>query len=522
MLIANIIFWAMYALLWFAVVRYDVHMFQHNSYREERYARWFKGGYKYARAAMIAVLAIVGVLSFVNVDVFYGVASALMAAMAIAEFRTTYKKPIVYTMRVKRLFATAAIVSGGVIAISLIFTPRYAATIALATLALPVVMLVANLLNKPLEAAISRWYYNDAKRILRSMPNLTIIGVTGSFGKTSTKHYLYRILSEKYNVLMTPGNFNTTLGVIRTVREYLKPHHQIFIVEMGAKQVGDIKEICDLVHPTIGIVTAVGEMHLETFHTQENILRTKFELIDALPADGLGVVNLDSEPIAGRSMSHRCKVLGYAIDNTKADYQAENINYSAADTSFAIKTDEALREGYTTRLAGRGNILNLLAAVAVADHLQVSEAMQKRAMRQIEQIEHRLSVKRTAGGVTIIDDAYNSNPTGAKMALEVLRDFRRAEGGRRIVVTPGFVELGERQAELNHELGEVIASACDIAIVVNKVNREAISSGIAEAGFNTQNLIEADSFAEASARLATMLRAGDVVLYENDLPDSFK
>ena len=124
--------------------------------------------------------------------------------------------------------------------------------------------------------------------------------------------------------------------------------------------------------------------------------------------------------------------------------------------------------------------------------------------------------------MTIIDDAYNSNPTGAKMALEVLRNFRRMEGGRRIVVTPGFVELGERQAELNKELGREIATACDIAIVVNKTNRDAISSGITEQGFDKTNLIEADSFAEASAKLSQMLRAGDVVLYENDLPDSFK
>ena len=519
MLIENIIFWPLYALLWAAIVRYDVHMFQHNSYREERYARWFRGGYKFGRAAIIAALALVG---FFSNPVFIGFSVVFMSVIAWQEFRTTYKKPIVYTMRVKRLILSAAVLSGGVIALAEIFTPHIAMPIALALLVLPVVMLTANLLNKPMEAAISRWYYNDAKRILSSMPQLTIIGVTGSFGKTSTKHYLYRILSEKYNVLMTPGNFNTTLGVIRTVREHLKPHHQIFIVEMGAKQVGDIKEICDLVRPTIGIVTAVGEMHLETFHTQENILRTKFELIDALSADGLGVVNLDSEPIAGRLMQHKCRVIGYAIDNTSADYLAQEINYSTSDTSFAIKTADTLREGYTTHLAGRGNILNLLAAVAVADHLQVSEAMQKRAMRQIEQIEHRLSVKRTAGGVTIVDDAYNSNPTGAKMALEVLRNFRRMEGGRRIVVTPGFVELGERQAELNRELGREIATACDIAIVVNKTNREAISAGITEQGFDLSNLIKVDSFAEASTRLAQMLRAGDVVLYENDLPDSFK
>ena len=120
---------------------------------------------------------------------------------------------------------------------------------------------------------------NIGGRFVWDWPNLRVIGITGSYGKTSTKTFLHALLSVKYNVLMTPGNFNTTLGVIRTVREHLKPHHQVFIVEMGAKQTGDIKEICDLVHPTIGIVTAVGEMHLETFHSVENVRRTKFELI---------------------------------------------------------------------------------------------------------------------------------------------------------------------------------------------------------------------------------------------------
>ena len=143
-------------------------------------------------------------------------------------------------------------------------------------------------------------------------------------------------------------------------------------------------------------------------------------------------------------------------------------------------------------------------------------------MRQIEQIEHRLSIKRTAGGVTIIDDAYNSNPTGAKMALEVLHHFSRPADARRIVVTPGFVELGARQAELNRELGRDIAAACDIAVVVNLTNREAISAGLKDAEFPEGQIILADSFAEASATLAQQLRVGDVILYENDLPDSFK
>ena len=519
MLLENIIFWTFYTLLWVAVVRYDVHMFQHNSYRVERYARWFMSGHKFVRAGVIAALALAA--CWAN-TIFYVVAALLMAWLAWREFRTAYKKPIVYTMRVKRMFLTAAIVTAVAIAVAIILIPKHAYVVALALLVAPVVMLLANLINSPLEAAISRWYYNDAKRILRSMPDLKIIGVTGSFGKTSTKHYLYRILAEKYNVLMTPGNFNTTLGVIRTVREQLKPHHQIFIVEMGAKQVGDIKEICDLVHPTIGVVTAVGEMHLETFGSLENVRKTKFELLDALPSDGLGVVNMDSEPIASAALPTHCKMLGYAVDNLSATYRAQQIDYTPTQTSFAIEANGALREGYSTHLAGRGNILNLLASVTVADYLGVSEAQQKRAMRQIEQIEHRLSIKRTAGGITIIDDAYNSNPAGAQMALEVLRDFQLIEGARRIVVTPGFVEMGESQYRNNKELGTRIAASADIAIVVNRTNRDAILTGVQEAGMEKQHIILADSFAEASARLATIMRAGDVVLYENDLPDSFK
>ncbi|MBR2629479.1 MAG: UDP-N-acetylmuramoyl-tripeptide--D-alanyl-D-alanine ligase, partial [Alistipes sp.] len=392
----------------------------------------------------------------------------------------------------------------------------------LVILALPIVMLTANLLNKPWEALIARWYYNDAKRILRSMPDLTIIGITGSFGKTSTKHYLYRILSEKYNVLMTPGNSNTTLGVIRTIREYLKPHHQIFIVEMGAKQRGDIKEICDLVNPSIGIVTAVGEMHLETFGSIEGVLKTKFELIEALPTSGLGVINIDSQPIADAHLKHHCNTITYSVENSDADYRATEVNYSPHATSFGVNVKGDVSEGYVTHLAGRGNILNLLAAIAVADELKVPASMQKRAIRQIEQIEHRLSIKTTAAGITIIDDAYNSNPAGAQMALEVLRDFKLKEGGRRIVVTPGFVEMGESQQRNNRQLGRNIAESADWAFVVNKVNRDAIVQGLNEREFAAERLVIADSFAEASEKLAQMMISGDVILYENDLPDSFK
>ena len=277
-----------------------------------------------------------------------------------------------------------------------------------------------------------------------------------------------------------------------------------------------------MVHPSIGIVTAVGEMHLETFGSIEGVLKTKFELIDALPASGLGVINIDSQPIADAHLKHHCNTITYSVENSDADYRATEVNYSPHATSFGVNVKGDVSEGYVTHLVGRGNILNLLAAIAVADELKVSASMQKRAIRQIEQIEHRLSIKTTAAGITIIDDAYNSNPAGAQMALEVLRDFKLKEGGRRIVVTPGFVEMGESQQRNNRILGHHIAASADWAFVVNKVNRDAIVQGLNEREFAAERLVIADSFAEASEKLAQMMTSGDVILYENDLPDSFK
>ena len=152
---------------------------------------------------------------------------------------------------------------------------------------MPFLVLLANLINRPVERAIDRYYINDAARILRQMPELKIIGVTGSYGKTSVKYFLSALLSVRYNVLYTPGNYNTTLGVVRTVREQMKPFHEIFVCEMGARETGDIKEICDLVHPEYGIITSIGPQHLQSFHTIDNIIATKFELADAVPPSGM-------------------------------------------------------------------------------------------------------------------------------------------------------------------------------------------------------------------------------------------
>ena len=461
-------------LLWVAMWRYAIIMFQQNSYKPKRYLTWARG--KVFRPF----------------------------------WQRNFKVKFVMTPRMVRLT-----VVGSLIFVGLALLSPWAAVAAV--VCCDAVLLLANLIVSPVEAAIRKWYLNDAARMLRERPDLVIVGVTGSYGKTSTKNYLYRILSEKYNVLVTPGNFNTTLGVVRTVREQLKPYHQVFIVEMGAKQVGDIKEICDLVHPTIGIVTSVGQMHLETFKTFGNIQRTKFELVRSLPSDGLGVINEDSEGIATYGdIPTGCRIARYGVKSSDVDYRAENLSFSSSGTDFDVNGVH-----FHTSLVGDCNILNILAAIAVGDALGVSARQQQIAVSKLQQVEHRLSVS-VKGGMTILDDAYNSNPEGARMALDVLDRMKLPQGAKRIVVTPGFVELGSRQQEEDRLLGREAARVADILIIVNRYNREAILSGAREEGMPEDRIICADNLAQAVRSISTLASPGDAILYENDLPDTFK
>lgn len=511
-------------------LRRDLMMLQQNSYYNKRYLNWLRESGDTTSAwritALIVFFVCIGPLSSRFIALLLAGTFGAVTALRLATAK--YKKPLVWTARAKRIYAVQAVLTvlsvyaaimlfGGIGAEGSIYAAAMA--VLLCYCASHILTPLANLLLNPVEAAIRRRFIRDAERRLRAMPDLKIVGITGSYGKTSTKHYLHRILSEQFDTLMTPGSFNTTLGVVRTVREYLKPYNEVFIVEMGAKNVGDIREICDIVRPSIGVVTAVGPQHLESFGSIANVQRAKFELIDALPADGMAFVNDDFEYIAGRRVDNvRCE--RYTChDAPGAAWRASDITYAHDGTSFTVNGPDGYALRLHTRLLGEANISDLLAAVAVARSLGVTDERIRYAVQQIQPVEHRLSIKRTPGGITIIDDAYNSNPVGSRMAMEVLGGMT---GGRRIVVTPGMIELGERQHELNAELGRHIARNCDHAIIVGRYNREALTEGIdaeRQAGVTTHVV---DSFAEAQSVLAALAVSGDTVLYENDLPDTFK
>lgn len=512
----------------------DIHIFQQNSYRPERYMRWLKKNFMPAWRLMDVALLFLLLSTLLKPLVTGVIVSIVLIVKMAVLLRAKYKKPLVFTKRVWRLYACVGILAlaavlpfclqtyfdaGSIEEVSLTFRTADTVILGLSVFSWAVMLLSAYIMT-PVERHINNGFRKDAIKRLESMPDLKVIGITGSFGKTSTKHYLHRILSEKYDTLMTPGSFNTPMGVIRTVREMMKPYHEVFICEMGAKQKGDIKEICDIVHPQMGIITAVGPMHLETFHTIENVQSTKFELADALTADGLIVVNDDFEYCANRDVPNvECK--RYAVtDTSNADYVAEDVDYTPSGTYFTVKGKDGMELKLHTQLIGECNISNLMAAVIMALRLGVEPERIRYAVSQIEQVEHRLNVKRTAGGVTIIDDAFNSNPEGSRMAVDALSRFTQ---GRRIIVTPGMVELGSKEFELNRALGRHIAEKLDVAIIVGQYNREALLKGIEDAGkLPEKSIVPVDSFAEAQQYLSGFLRSGDTVLYENDLPDTFR
>ncbi len=501
-------------------------MFQQNSYRPERYRRWLSESGDTTSGWHLCGLIVffIGLTPFSPRPASVALMGIFSLLCGLTFVRRKYKKPLVMTMRARRIYITSLIIAALVAGACMLLFKAPLLALCEALLGCwcmsHVLILGANAVLSPLEKSITRRYYDEAKTILRSMPGLRIIGVTGSYGKTTTKHYLYRILSEQFDTLMTPGSYNTTLGVVRTVREMLKPYHQVFIVEMGAKNIGDIKEICDLVEPWGGIVTAVGPQHLESFKTIENVQATKFELVDSLPSDGLAVINNDFERIADRPVKN-VKCIRYAVKNTEgADYVAEDISYGPDGTRFTV-VDKSTghRLALRTHLVGECNISNLLGAVAMARYLGVPDDRIAYAVEKIEQVEHRLSIKRVPGGLTIIDDAFNSNPVGSAMALDVLAAMQQ---GKRFLITPGMIELGDEQFELNRAFGEKAASSCDIAIVVGEYNREAILRGLEDGGMPTEAIRPVDSFAQAQQLLTSMASAGDTVLYENDLPDTFR
>ena len=533
-------------------IRFFSHMLQLSSYQNPGYFRFLRKNI----VRHVLPWPVAGVLLALCLSRFseiWWILSVIYAlALTILYFPRKQKKKFVVTPRIRRLFVTIAclfyvnVMIGK--SVSQQTAPSEYPPLALAMVyfvaisLLPFTVALANRINQPVEQSVNNGFIKDAVRILQEQPSLRIIGVTGSYGKTSVKYYLTTVLSEQFNVLMTPESYNTPMGVVRTIREQMKPVHEIFVCEMGARHVGDIKEITDFVHPDDGILTAIGEQHMETFFTQENIVKTKYELLDAVAqkkSTNLKFVNGDNALI--RANMKYPDAITYGLEEGN-DFRAIDLKVTGSGTTFKIQLSRRVADmltagqGYAenktadgvisssagtefhTMLVGAHNIQNITGAIAVATLYGIPASKIRRGVRRIEPVPHRLELKKH-GNVTILDDAFNSNPAGAKAALDTLAMFADAV---KILVTPGMVELGEREDDLNKTFGTQAANECDYIILVGEKQTAAVKQGILEAGFDENRLFVKASFNEASV-LMYELDAGreKVILLENDLPDNY-
>lgn len=519
--VLTIVFLAV-AAVWVCVkLGYELQMFQQNSYRNERYFKWLAKNYaSIDRVVELAALIAIAIIWFIGVNKWWIALPSLIQLLLTAKtLMRKSKVKLKFTSRAKRLYFTSLAIIAIAVVLHIVLNNLMAGYITAAAdgVFTCVILPIANIILRPVENHINNWYINDAKRILKEHPGLIIVGITGSYGKTSTKHFLETILSQKYNVLMTPGSFNTTMGVVRTIREYLKPTHEVFICEMGAKQIGDIKEICDLVHPKFGILTSVAEQHLDTFKNIENVRKTKFELIDSLPQDGCAFLNADYEII--RNTNHGKPAEYYSTTDKTANYYVDmqQLAYSQDGTDFSVITSGGETLQMRTPLLGDYNISNILACVACAFKLGLTKDQISFGIHKLRPVEHRMEIKRNGAGVVIIDDAFNSNPKGAKMALETLAGFP----GQRFVITPGIIELGDKQYFYNEQLGEQIADSVDFAILVGAKQTAPIYDGLIKKSFPTDKIYIAQNLNDAATWAFARTNPGDVVLFENDLPDLF-
>ncbi|PWJ10998.1 Mur ligase family protein [Ruminococcus flavefaciens] len=549
----NIVLFVVYAVIALGATVFlglrEFHMLQLNGYKTPEHSRWMKKNAK--RYILPAVLFVV---QFALLFLHSGAAVALIIVLSLFNIMIgllnkpgkKFKKPLVYTARMKRMMVTFCILVAVyyVIAVLKGETTVYICRIwneahteftydsmekrwfanglpyILAGSALyvtPLLVPLSNLINKPVEKAVQNWYINDAKRILSECPTLHKVGITGSYGKTSMKFYLDELLNSQYNTLKTPESFNTPMGVTITIRRDLKPTHEYFICEMGARRVHEIKELCGIADPHDGIITSVGPQHLETFGSIDNVLNTKFELADHVKAKGGKIyLNGDNELIRKKAPEYPNAVL-YGL-NEGNHYRATDISVSDRGTEFTVTAPDGETQRFSMKLLGEHNVQNVLGAIAYAHGTGISLDKLTLPVKRIAAVPHRLQLLDKGGNMTFIDDAYNSNPSGCRAALNVLGLFDAC----RILVTPGMVELGAKQEELNFEFGQEAAKACDHIVLVGKAQTVPIYNGIKDAGYDMDNVFVADSLGEALDHVrAYQTDKKKIVLLENDLPDNY-
>jgi UDP-N-acetylmuramoyl-tripeptide--D-alanyl-D-alanine ligase len=501
-----------------------LHIFQQEEYDGTRFLPWLVRT-RSVDKKLSAVIVALGVAEFAAGHLGFWI--SLIAAAAFIVFfllegdpRKSGKKKLVLTARARRILGVAVVMSfiAG-LAVSVLHAPLWLWLVPIHFL--PVALVVSNLLLMPVESSIQHKFWQEAHdKLLKLKP--TIVGITGSFGKTSVKHILGHVLDMNAPTLLTPGSVNTPMGIARVVREQLDTRHRFFVCEMGAYGPGSIDRLCRLAPPNIAVITAVGYAHYERFKSLDVVAQTKLELAEAVVTNGGKVIIaeqvLDFDPAQNFYAHHRSHVT-IVGSSSKADLKILAIRQTAAGTETDLEW-QGRQHTIKAPLYGEHHGMNLALAFATAVAVGISVENIILSLRTMPQIKHRLEVKREPNGSVIIDDAYNSNPIGFASGLAAL-DILRTPNGRRILVTPGMVELGAAHEKEHQKIGALAGAHVDVLLPVVPERIAGMISAY-KAVNPTALVVPCENFARAQAWLSENLRPGDAVLLENDLPDIYE
>ena len=457
---------------------------------------------------MLGILAVCTAIASFWLPVIGILAAAIVAIGPLGLGVRGRTSPLNWTRRLRTLAILSGVVSVVlvIIAVLLGIGPLGAAIV---VLFVPIIVDVADVILRPLEKRSSEHFIESATdRILRIQPD--IVGITGSYGKTSTKEHLAALLSGDRAVVPSPRSFNNRAGLARAINEHLSEGTEIFIAEMGTYGKGEIQELVSWCPPEIAVITAIGPVHLERFGSLDVTLSAKAEIL--APAS-VAVLNVDDERLAE---------LAERLDTTSTRIVRVGSHSREADVVVAVQGSEWNIEiaGETIGIvqAPRGlQPTNVACALGAALALGVDRRVLSQRVATLPSVEHRLTSTIAPSGVLVLDDTFNSNPAGAAAALEALEHAPIT--GRRVVVTPGMIELGNLQRSENQKLGSRAAAVADVLIIVGRTNARSLGLGAHE--HSSCEIRRVRTREEAVAWVRTSLGDGDGVLYENDLPDHY-
>lgn len=513
----------------FFKVRKAFHMLQQNWYNDGgRYTTWIKRNTRKVYFYYDLVLIPLFLLSLIIEMKYMVYIYCLVYFVTVSLYHNSLKKeqvkkPLVNTARIKRLSVTLILIYLIPLIIiinnfDMFYMHIYYLVIGILVYLSYWLVYLGNIINTPVEHLVYLHFKRQALKKLNEMNRMEVIGITGSYGKTSSKNVVAEILNVKYNAFPSPLNYNTPYGLINTINNYIDKFNDYFVAEMAATKVGEIKACADIVKPKYGIITKIGEAHLETFGSKKNIENTKFELVEALPEDGLAILNGDDEIQMKHQIKNKVKVMTIGVDNESVDARAVNIKLSSKGTSFdVIFKGDKKKYSFESCLLGKNNVYNLLTGILLGKYLGIGIDQLKLGVKNVRPVSHRLELKRH-GNISIIDDAYNSNPDGSKMAVEVLGMM----SGKTIIVTPGMIELGELQYKANYRFGEIIAeNKIDEVILVGEKQTKPILDGLKNKKYNEKNIHILNDVKDAFVLINKLQGKETYVLLENDLPDIF-